>query len=305
MYYAESRGAAGRNPFHEHEFEFEELRDELTRVFPHVSMFLENHVGGLAFQPDEPDTAVEVRVDAGQTAPAEANFFVAVCAHRTQLGHPTFVYVPAAGNVLRERERHIAKLEREVAAKNEWLADSERQRTGLLEAHRQLTAELERANQWTRSEVARLEAELERANQWTRSEVARLEAELQRANQWAEERHREVQRVEEELRRSNQWGLGEVARLEGELELARQAALAEAARLQGELERANQWALGLDVEIGNLRARRDELLAGNAALDARIGVLEAGIDALEAQREMIRSSRWLKLGRKIGVGPEL
>jgi len=44
LYYAESRGEAGENPFHAHEFEFEELREELTRVFPHVSLFLENHV---------------------------------------------------------------------------------------------------------------------------------------------------------------------------------------------------------------------------------------------------------------------
>ena len=52
LYYAESRGNDGANPFHVHEFEFEEFRDELRSVFPHVSLYLENHVGGVAFQPD-------------------------------------------------------------------------------------------------------------------------------------------------------------------------------------------------------------------------------------------------------------
>src|SRR6185312_10166479 len=59
LYYAESRGSQGPNPFHVHEFEFEEFRDELRAIFPHVSMYLENHVEGVAFQPHEADNTVE------------------------------------------------------------------------------------------------------------------------------------------------------------------------------------------------------------------------------------------------------
>ena len=33
LYYAESRAKDGPNPFHTHEFEFEEFRDALTRPF--------------------------------------------------------------------------------------------------------------------------------------------------------------------------------------------------------------------------------------------------------------------------------
>ena len=51
LYYAESRGRAGANPFHAHEFEFDEFRDELSAIFPHISLFLENHVEGVAFRP--------------------------------------------------------------------------------------------------------------------------------------------------------------------------------------------------------------------------------------------------------------
>src|SRR5690349_21076814 len=53
LYYTESRGEHGANPFHVHEFEFAEFVEALKTVFPHVSMFLENHVEGVAFQPHE------------------------------------------------------------------------------------------------------------------------------------------------------------------------------------------------------------------------------------------------------------
>ncbi len=76
---------------------------------------------GVAFQPHEAGNTVEVRVDSGAAQPEESHFFVAVCAHRPQVGNPTFVYVPRAANVLRERERHIGLLEEELSRKDGWL----------------------------------------------------------------------------------------------------------------------------------------------------------------------------------------
>src|SRR5580698_2437309 len=126
LYYTESRGADGANPFHVHEFDFEEFRAELSVVFPHVSLFLENHVEGFTFQPQEAGSTAEVRVDSGDPMPDESHFFVAVCANRPQTGNPTYVYVPRTANVLRERERHIGLLEKEIDEKNQWLAEAQR-----------------------------------------------------------------------------------------------------------------------------------------------------------------------------------
>src|SRR5260221_4434906 len=78
LYYSESRRLAGPNPFHVHEFEFEEFRAELAEVFPHISLFLENHAEGVVFQPAgsaDAQSGADVRVDAGRSAPAEAHFF--------------------------------------------------------------------------------------------------------------------------------------------------------------------------------------------------------------------------------------
>src|SRR5690242_3988807 len=65
LYYTESRGIQGANPFHVHEFDFEEFRGELSGVFPHVALFLENHVEGVAFQPCPPGNTSEIRVEPG------------------------------------------------------------------------------------------------------------------------------------------------------------------------------------------------------------------------------------------------
>jgi len=181
LYYAESRGAEGANPFHVHEFEFEEFRDELRSVFPHVSMFLENHMEGVTFQPHEAGNTVEVRVDSTASAPEESHFFVAVCANRSQTGNPTFVYVPRTANLLRERERHIGLLAGEVSQKDDWLETAKSELARLQREHERQTEELNRSNLWAeslnwevgagRARVAELQEELAREQQIAR-EVA-------------------------------------------------------------------------------------------------------------------------------------
>src|SRR6266566_3568981 len=144
LYYSESRRRAGPNPFHVHEFEFEEFRAELAEVFPHVSLFLENHAEGVVFQPavsanaENAESGADVRVDEGRSDPAEAHFFLAVCALRPQTEAPTFVYVPRVANVLRERERHIELLERELETKNQWLERTTGELAQLNEDHQKV-----------------------------------------------------------------------------------------------------------------------------------------------------------------------
>lgn len=281
LYYTESRGPDGANPFHVHEFTFEEFRAELAAVFPHVSLFLENHVEGVSFQPYEPGCTVEVRVDSGEPAPAESHFFVAVCAHRTQLGNPTFVYVPRAANVLRERERHIALLEGELATKDEWLAKAQqdlaafdREHQKLLAMFRAQTAELDRANRWAEA----LNAEIEER----RARVAALQGELAReqenARRMAEGYAAKVAALEEEGRAKTQWALDTEERLNAEVrrqteELAHAVEALHA--LEKELEDRTAWALRLQEEAREL--------------ESTVGVY--------------RASRWVRLGRRVGLGP--
>jgi protein-L-isoaspartate O-methyltransferase len=290
LYYTESRGREGANPFHVHEFDFAEFSSELQAVFPHVSLFLENHVEGVTFQPHAPGSTVEVRVDAGDASPDESHFFVAVCANRPQLGNPTFVYVPRAANVLRERERHIALLEGELATKNQWLdklqqdlGEFDREHQKLLGMFRDLQEELERSNQW----AATLTAEVEQR----RARVVELQEELVReqesSRQSAEGYAAKIVDMEADLRGKTQWAIDTETRLTAEVEQQTAALVRAVEQLhhtEKELEERTAWALGLQEEAGRWQET------------AR---------ALEAQVTMYRASRWVKLGRKVGLGPDL
>lgn len=276
LYYKESRGATGANPFHVHEFDFDEFRRELKLFFPHVSMYLENHTEGITFQPHEPGNTAEVRVEAAETVAADSHFFLAVCADRPLVGNPTFVYVPRAANVLREREHHIVLLDSEIAQKNEWLADAQRRHEELLARFAEQQQALERSNRWAEAqnrEVAARDAS-----------IAELQADLTReqeaARAMAEGYAAKVAELETDIQAKTQWAIDTETRLTAELrhQTAELAKAVEALHhTEGELAERTRWALSLQDEA----ARLAQLLA------------------------VVRGSRWVRMGRKVGLGPEL
>ena len=170
LYYNESRGQEGPNPFHVHEFEFREFLTELESIFPQVALYLENHVEGVTFEPCEAYRRVEASIGGGEPAPEEAHFFVAVCGERLDAENAAHVYIPRSANVLRERGRHIKLLEEEIATKNGWLERAARELEELVAAHRRQTEELERSNRWAE--------ELNREIEERRARVTALQGEL-------------------------------------------------------------------------------------------------------------------------------
>jgi predicted nucleic acid-binding Zn-ribbon protein len=219
---------------------------------------------------------VEVRVDAGEPAPAESHFFVAVCAHRPQLGNPTFVYVPRAANVLRERERHIALLEHELAEKDEWLRKALSDHQALMEKFLAVQAELEKSNRW----AAALNEEIAKR----RARIAELQEEMKReqeiARQMADGYEAKVLELEEDIRAKTEWARDTESRLTAEVrkQTADLGIAVDALhRTEKELEDRTAWALHLQDEASTL----------------------------SQQLALIRASRWVKLGRKVGLGPVL
>ena len=276
LYYTESRGVEGANPFHVHEFDFEEFRTELSSVFPHVALYLENHVEGVTFQPHEAGNTVEVRLDASRSAAEDSHFFVAVCAHRQQIGNPTFVYVPRAANVLRERERHIALLEKELVAKNAWLEQAIQEHQDLLTKFRDQKESLERSNRWNQQLNQDLEERQARIVD-LQDEMAR---EQEAARQMAEGYAAQVSALEADVQAKIKWARDVETALTAEVN-KQTAALVNAVdalhRTEKELEERTAWAMALDKET----------------------------QAQSQQLALVRGSRWVKLGRKVGLGPEL
>ena len=243
LFYAESRGQEGPNPFHVHEFEFEEFRSELLSVFPEVAMYLENHVEGVAFEPFDARMGESVHVT-GEAKAEESHFFIAVCAHRPAPRGPTYIYIPRMGNVLRERQRHIGLLEG-------FLKQAQREHQELLEAHRTQTEELERSNRWA-----------EQLNQ---------ELEQRRAR---------------------------VAALQEELALQREGYEGKVRELEEDIRSKVEWARDLQAQI-------DDAVAAVQSTAKELEERTQEKQRLEQQLASVRDSRWVKLGRMAGVGPEL
>ena len=63
----------------------------------------------------------DVRLEGRDDPPHDSNFFIAVCAMTAQTGAPTFIYIPRAANVLKERATHIDRLRQELDTKDGWL----------------------------------------------------------------------------------------------------------------------------------------------------------------------------------------
>lgn len=244
-YYEESRTEP--NPFHVHEFDYAEFKAELEAVFPHTTIFLENHTNAIAFTPLETQ-GLRTQLERGEPKPEEAHFFLAVCSNRPQFGSPAFVYVPASGNVLRDREHHIGKLEKELAQKTDWLEEAKAE---LLEM-----TELRKADQIEQQvAIDRLEADLAEKIAWAEQAVRDGEADADRLEGELEERRQWVLRVEADLQKA----VAEIERIQSETK----ADLAKAGSIIDELEERvserTQWAQSLDAEVQQLRERLQQI----------------------------------------------
>ncbi len=123
LYYAEARAEAGPNPYHEHEFEAAEFEAALRAEFANVTMLLQNRSECFSFYPAEGWQGGETVGEAGADRAEQANFFVAVCSNAALPDVKPLGDLPRVANLLRERERHIEKLQGELAQKEKWLAE--------------------------------------------------------------------------------------------------------------------------------------------------------------------------------------
>lgn len=264
LYYAESRGTSGPNPFHAHEFTFPEFSDALHAEFGDVTLFAQNRTECFVFQDwREEGSAADGLLHGGAGSPDEAHFFIALC------GAPPpaapFVYVPKGANLLRERERHIALLEGQ-------LAELRAERDTLIEVSNRQRTEIEERNLWAKKLDSLHKQALARINLLQEE----FHSEQAAARRVAEGYKVKVAELEQENDRRAQWARnteGELSKQTAELvkcvELLDQA--------DANLQERTAWALRLDEQLRQSEA----LLQG------------------------VRASRWMKLGKRAGLGPKL
>lgn len=285
-YYAESRAAAGPNPFHAHEFEYGEFKTALTAVFPHVRLWSQNHSEAIAFVPEAPSRGL---LDApGDPTPQNAHFFLAACSLSPIADPEAFAWLPEAGNVLREREQHIALLQAELRQKTEWLTRTGEDLAALQRSHEDLLAELHRQNDWADG----LNAEIKSA----RERIGRLQEELKTTHAGYQER---TAQLEEEIRMVHTGYQAQVAEFEQQ----------DATRLA--------WVRDLESQIANGRRHIEHLNQKSESYYAsliegqrKIESLQSELQRIEAEnarlideRHKIARSKWIRLGRTLGLGP--
>jgi SAM-dependent methyltransferase len=142
-YYAQTRSQTGPNPFHVHEFEFDEFLKAVATVFPHCAPFLQNHTDAFAFYDPHASRPMDGYVEAISGGPTEAHFFLAVCSLRPLASLRNFIYIPAATNLLREREHHIELL-------NDELRTARAERDTMMRMNDEQASELEARYRWAR-----------------------------------------------------------------------------------------------------------------------------------------------------------
>lgn len=244
-WYEESRAEAGANPYHVHEFEYREFEAALREVFPHVVIWSQNHSETITFVPAR-DSRGSFEAPAA-LAPEESHFFLAACSASPIAEARAFAWLASSGNVLRERQRHIALLEEELAQNQAWLAETGDSLAQLQKSHEGVLAELEKSNTWAadlnadmdraRGVIAGLHEEIESLHAEYRGHIARLDAEAATRLEW-------VADLEAQLER----GRNEIARLN-----------AENSQQEQTLVERTEWAQSLDRELAAARAELDAI----------------------------------------------
>jgi len=301
------------NPFHTHEFDFQEFLEFLKSVFSSVQIYFQNHVAGLII--GNPGLCKEVTTclqEASGDLEATSNFLVAVCTHghnhQPRLGN--FCLLPGGGNLLRERQLDIRRLEEEVAKLDRALTrlQSEyEERTGwALQLNRQVKSrdqslirlrnEFEDRSRRTEELSRRLEAR-ERA-------IGKLQAEFEDRSCWAAELSRRLQARDKALGGLQAEFEDRSRRAE---ELSRQVEARDKAlgELQAEFENRSRWAEELsrrleasDRALGKLQAEFKERSRWAEQLSRRLQARDRALGRLRSEFE--ERSHWAEnLSRQV------
>ena len=277
-FYAETRARTGPNPFHRHEFEYAEFKAALYGFFAHVHMWAQNHTAAIVFAPLNPGALI---LEAhGDPHPENAHFFLAACSRNAIARADLYAWMPATGNVLREREQHIARLEGELVQKDEWLAQLKADHATLHEAHEKALADVISRSLWA-----------------------------EKANEQVRRGHQMIQDMREEAEQRLAW----VRTLEtrtAELETSIAAAYSEIERLGHEVLARTNWARSLEQQLEtrtqHVLIQKHEIEDNRAAIThllEEVAGARKQIAALEAERAQVAKSKWVRLGRSLKLGP--
>ena len=342
IFYSQESNQA--NPFHTHEFDFQEFLTFLKSVFSSVQIYFQNHVAGLII--GNPTLFQEVTAwlqEGVGDLESTSNYFVAVCTHgrknQPRLGN--FCLLPSSGNLLRERQQNIQRLEKEVRKldraltrlqgeyqeRTNWALQLDQQVKRRDEALARLRDEFEERSRWVEELSRRLEArdkalgelqsDFEDRSRWAEELSRQLEArdeaqlklqsEFEDRSHWAEELSRQLEaRDEAQLKLQSEFE----DRNHWAEELSRQLEARDKAqlKLRSEFEDRSRWTEELSRQLEardkaqlKLRSEFEDRTEWALRLDAEVQRLDAEVQQARLKLEAIRQSRLYKLARLLGL----
>ncbi|MCW5962461.1 MAG: methyltransferase domain-containing protein [Bryobacterales bacterium] len=314
--YDVSRGDAGPNPFHHHEFRLEEFLELLRRHFAHVLLFAQNHTPCVSFRQALSNSGLGAQTSLpSETVDAEdAQFFVAVCSQQRMTEVEDFVYIASGGNVLFEREKHIGLLTDELRLKNDWLNKTQDELKTLHEAHQQVHFDLEQKISWAQKTSVELdtavtllhntEALLLERTTWAMNTIKDLE---NKSTELAEELESkcaelgkavdQLHHTEEVLSERSHWALTTIGELEGV-----NKNLAEKLNEKcDELQQAVTRQHFLEEQLQTAEVELVQLYGAIETHASRANSLALELDRVAWERNVLRNSTVVKLAQRLGL----
>ncbi|MSO23214.1 MAG: methyltransferase domain-containing protein [Acidobacteria bacterium] len=219
IYYTEERKEI--NPFHVREFDFDEFLAFLKGTFAHAEMAFQNHVASLYVGNPRQQRRLRSEMERS-TVDLErcSHYFVAICSNSAcDRTFDPLVYLPASGNLLRDRDRHIRSQEARIRTLDRKVMEQQKEYDAQSEWCLQLNQQMRERTEWAQrleQRIHELDALIEELQRQHRS----LEEELQSRTEWAERLNLEVAGRDQQL-----------------------------AKLRAEFDERTAWALRLNEEL--------------------------------------------------------
>ncbi len=282
---------AYKNPFHTREFDPAEFDAILARHFEHRALLEQNHVPAICFSLPGQALPLDLHATPAASRTASPHFLLAICSDAPLPPMRGLVSLEEGGNVLREREQHIKKLETDVAS-------LQKETSRELSERRTWAEKLQGELNEKAAFIAGLQKEFAEQAEW----IKKLDKDIAERDARILERHAAVEKLEEELRGSLAERQAAVEKLEAELKdrsawaMSLQAQInerdariierqQEVVRLEAEMKARAEWALGLDREVQALRQSAIEL------------------EGLRADMQQMLGSVWYRTGKRLRLSP--
>ena len=293
IFYTEERKEI--NPFHTHEFDFQEYVTFLKTTFPCVNVYFQNHIESLFIGNPSLNHGTKTYLqDRRVNLESDSNYFVAICSKKDkyQPQIKNFAFLPTTGNLLREQNRHIdalnsriqqldatlLNLQAEYDERTNWSLQLKNQTKELKKIIKNLQSDLKDKTDWTNElagkmkktdkTIVKLQSDFEDRTNWANEladqikeadkTIVNLQSDLKDRTGWANEIAGQMQEADKtivKLQSDFEDRTNWALRLNNELEDRTNWAL----RLNNELEDRTNWALRLNNELEECHQRLESI----------------------------------------------